>query len=43
MIGNLVGGSAEPSAKKSGGNRAQKADEPESQTDEVKEENNENE
>ncbi|MBA2607191.1 MAG: 50S ribosomal protein L18 [Acidobacteria bacterium] len=43
MIGNLVGGSAETPAKKSGGKRAKKTDEPQAQTDKVKEEKNENE
>lgn len=42
-ISNLVGGAAETPAKKSGGNRAKRADEPQAQTDEVKKENNENE
>lgn len=41
-ISNLVGGSTEKPAKKSGGNRAKKADEPEAQNEEVKEDNNEN-
>lgn len=43
MIGNLVDGSAETPAKKSGGKRVKKTDEPQAQTDKVKEEKNENE
>ncbi len=43
-ISNLVGGSTEKPAKKSGGKRAQTTgDEPEAQTDKVNKENNENE
>jgi large subunit ribosomal protein L18 len=42
-ISDIVGGETEKPAKKSGGNRAKKTDEPQAKSDEVKEEKNENE